>query len=152
MKQYITMKKTVHFDMYRALEGGDHRFAAVWQILSEDFRSGELIEWLMNENRTSTGNEFIDIRKEKGAVALYDISDGLNEDVYISIFPDQAKRFEMSLKNFAEILFEWEKLRESRPDIILIVIHEDNHVSLEADPDIIKKYQDAGYAFDFNKK
>ncbi len=50
----------------------------------------------------------------------------------------------MSSQNFIEILMEWEKLRISRPDIILIVIHEDEHVSLETDPAIIQAYQDAG--------
>ena len=64
---------------------------------------------------------------------------------------DPEKRFEMSKKNFAEVLYQWEELRVSRPDIILVVIHEDNHVSLETDPKIIKEYQDAGYAFDINK-
>lgn len=74
------------------------------------------------------------------------------DETYTGEYLDPAKRFEMSLKNFADILFEWEKLRVSRPDIVLIVIHEDNHVSLEAHPRVIKEYQDAGYVFDFNKK
>jgi len=58
----------------------------------------------------------------------------------------------MSRKNFAETLYQWEELRVSRPDTILVVIHQDNHVSLETDLTIIKEYQDASYAFDINKE
>ena len=58
----------------------------------------------------------------------------------------------MSRKNFAETLYQWEELRVSRPDTILVVIHQDNHVSLETDPTVIKKFQDAGYAFDIDKE
>lgn len=150
MKLCVTMKKNKNYDVYTFKGKDDKRFFILIQILSDDFKPGELIDWLMDDKRTVEGNEFVDIRKEKGVIAFYDISDGLNDDIYISIFPDLAKRFELSVKNFTDILFEWEKLRVSRPDIILIVIHEDNHVSLEADPHIIKEYQDAGYAFDSN--
>jgi len=128
------------------------KFASINQLFSPFIISGELIEWFSNEEETIDGNECVDIRKEKGAIALYDISDGLDEEVYISIDPDPAKRFEMSRKNFAEILYQWEELRVSRPDTILVVIHEDNHVSLETDPTVIKKFQDAGYAFDIDKE
>jgi len=150
MKQYITMKKTNTFDMYRALETGDHRFAVLWQILSEDFRPNELIEWLWDEKQIAECNEWVYIRKERGVIALYDVSDSMDE-TYTGEYLDPTKRFEMSVKNFVEILYQWEELRVARPDVILIVIHEDNHVSLEIDPHIIKEYQDAGYVFDFNK-
>jgi hypothetical protein len=65
---------------------------------------------------------------------------------------DENKRFDISYKNFEELLLRWEELRVSMPEIILLVIHEDNHVSLETDPTIIKEYQDAGYAFDIDKE
>lgn len=150
-KEYLTMNKLKEYNRYQFIEAMDYRFAALSELFSFFIKPGELIEWINNKNRTTAGNECLDIRKESGCIALYDTSDGLNEDVYISITPDPEKRFEMSLKNFAEIIHQWEELRITRPDIILVVIHEDNHVTLETDPVIIKEYQDAGYAFDINK-
>ena len=137
---------------YQRLETMNSIFFTLTRLFTYDFNPGELIEWFSDDQETIDGNEYVDIRKEKGAIALYDVSDGLDEEVYISIDPDPTKRFEMSRKNFAEILYQWEELRSSRPDTILVVIHEDNHVSLETDPKIIKEYQDAGYAFDINKE
>ena len=58
----------------------------------------------------------------------------------------------MSVKNFAEIIFQWEELRFSKLNIILLVIHEDNHVSLETDSVVIQEYQDAGYAFKIDEQ
>ncbi len=107
MKQYITMKKTVQFDMYKALEAGDCRFAVLWQILSDDFRPGELIDWLMSDNKTAEGNEWVYIRKERGCIVLYDVSDSMDE-TYTGEYLLPEKRFEMSVKNFAEILYQWE--------------------------------------------
>ena len=147
MKQYITMKKTSSFDMYKSLEAGDYRFAVLWDLLSDDFRPEQLIEWSMNDNNTAKGNEGVYIRKERGSIALYDVSDSMDE-TYTGEYLDPENRFEMTIENFREVLEKWEKLRVSRPDIILIVIHEDNHVSLETDPVIIKEYQDAGCVFD----
>jgi len=68
MKQYITMQKTVNFDMYRSLKAGDHRFSNIWQVLSDDFNPGELIEWFSDDEETIDGNEYVDIRKETGKV------------------------------------------------------------------------------------
>jgi hypothetical protein len=150
MKQYITMQ-SMQTGGYKILETMDSKFITLRQTISDDFRPDELIEWSMSDSNTAEGNEWVYIRKERGVIALYDVSDSMDE-TYTGEYLDPAKRFEISVKNFAEILFEWEKLRVSRPDIILIVIHEDNHVSLEADPRVIKEYQDAGYVFDFNKK
>ncbi|MDP3788561.1 MAG: hypothetical protein Q8Q60_04595 [Candidatus Chromulinivorax sp.] len=150
MKQYVTML-SMESGGYRFVEKMDHKFGVLAQIAGDDFRPDELIEWSMSDSNTAEGNEWVYIRKERGVIALYDVSDSMDE-TYTGEYLDPAKCFEMSLKNFAEILFEWEKLRVSRPDIILIVIHEDNHVSLEANPRVIKEYQDAGYVFDFNKK
>lgn len=151
MKQYITMLP-MESGGYRFVEKMNHKFGVLAQILSDDFRSGKLIEWFSDEKKTVEGNDWVEIRKERSAIALYDISDQLNEEYpTIMVELDPAKRFEMSRKNFAEIIYQWEELRVSRPNIILVVIHEDNHVSLETDPTIIKKYQDAGYAFDINK-
>ena len=151
MKKFITMLK-IESGGYQRLETMNSIFFTLTRLFTYDFNPGELIEWFSDDQETIDGNEYVDIRKEKGAIALYDVSDGLDEEVYISIDPDPTKRFEMSRKNFAEILYQWEELRSSRPDTILVVIHEDNHVSLETDPKIIKEYQDAGYAFDINKE
>lgn len=155
MKEFVTLK-LLQIDGYKVLEIVDSRFYSLYEVLEyyfyhNYFKPGELIEWLMSDSNTAEGNEWVYIRKERGVIALYDVSDSMDE-TYTGEYLDPAKRFEMSVKNFAEILFEWENLRVSRPDIILIVIHEDNHVSLEADLRIIKEYQDAGYAFDCNKK
>ncbi|MBV8660913.1 MAG: hypothetical protein JO129_02100 [Candidatus Dependentiae bacterium] len=153
MKQYITMKKFDDSIYYQILEPMNFKFVAITRLFDPFIRSEQLIDWFSDEKKTVEGNDWVEIRKERSAIALYDISDQLNEE-YPSIMVelDPAKRFEMSRKNFAEIIYQWEELRVSRPDIILVVIHEDNHVSLETDPTIIKKYQDAGYAFDINKE
>ena len=155
MKLCVMMIKNKTYDVYTFKvfnkDSNDWRFSPLGKLLSDKFRPGELIDWLMNVKKESIGNECISIDKENGLIALYDVSASIDE-TYRGEYLDPAKRFEMSVKNFAEILFEWEKLRVSRPDIILIVIHEDNHVSLEADPQVIKEYQDAGYVFDCNKK
>ena len=120
-------------------------------MFSDEFEPNELINWLYDEKQTSTGNEWVSIDKERGAIALYDVSAWMDE-TYTGEYYDPEKRFEMTIPNFLTILITWEELRVIMPDIILIVIHEDNHVSLETDPIIIKQYQDAGYAFDINKK
>ena len=150
MKQYITMQKNKQYDVYKSLEAGDYRFISLWQILSDKFQPHELIDWFMNEKRTVDGNELVDIRKEDGKIILHDMSDSAYDDTISPYELDPAKKFEMAAQNFIEILVAWEKLRVSRPDVILLVIHEDNHVSLETDPVILKEYQDAGYAFNIN--
>jgi len=151
MKQYITMLKNGDSLYYQIIESMDYRFAVISRLLRPYFRPGELIDWLMDDKKESTGNEWVSIDKERGVIALYDVSDSMDE-TYTGEYLLPEKRFEMSVKNFAEILYQWEQLRISRPEIILIVLHEDNHVSLETNPTIIKEYQDAGYAFDINKK
>ena len=143
--------KTMLSGGYKTLEAMDYRFAAIIQLFSSFLKPGQLIEWFSDEKRTVEGNEYFDVRKERGAIALYDLWDEFCGEEPYSIIPEPDKRFEMSSKNFAEIIYQWEELRVSRPDIILVVIHEDNHVTLETDPVIIKEYQDAGYAFDINK-
>ena len=147
------MKKIENSVNFEGVEIGDFRFTAIAVIFDPFIKSGELIEWLMDEKKTSEGNEWVSIDKERGAIALYDMSNSFGDLTYVTVNDrlDPEKRFEMSKKNFAEVLYQWEELRVSRPDIILVVIHEDNHVSLETDPKIIKEYQDAGYAFDINK-
>ena len=155
MKEFITMRKIDNSLYYQGLEVGDYRFVAIWALFSPFMRPEELIDWFCDENKTSRTNEYVSIRKESGLIALYDISEQVfGDEPYASInqMLEVAQRFEMSLKNFAEIIDQWEELRVSRPDIILVVIHEDNHVSLETDPIIIKEYQDAGYAFDIDKQ
>jgi hypothetical protein len=82
---------------------------------------------------------------------MYDQSEAFADETISRFERNADKRFIMSKENFLHILEQWEELRVSRPDTILIVIHKDNHVSLETDPVIIKEYQDAGYAFDINK-
>ena len=146
------MKKSQEYDVYTFTGSGNWRFGPIIQLFDPFMKQGELIEWLMDEKKTSTGNEWVSIDKERGAIALYDISDQFaDETASLLIDLNTKKRFEMSKKNFAEILYQWEELRVSRPDIILVVIHEDNHVTLETDPKVIKEYQNAGYAFDINK-
>ena len=152
MKQYITMQKNKSSTYYSGLEMGDYRFFIINQLFSPFIRPHQLIDWFMNEKRTVEGNELIDIRKEDGKIILHDMSDSAYDDTISPYELDPAKKFEMSSQNFIEILMEWEKLRISRPDIILIVIHEDEHVSLETDPAIIQVYQDASYDFDSNTK
>ena len=155
MKKFITLKP-MQTGGYKVLEVVDSKFYSLYEVLEyhfyqTKFSAKNLIDWLIDEKETGEGNEWVYIRKERGIIVLYDVSDSMDE-TYTGEYLDETKCFEMSVKNFAEIIYQWEKLRVSRLDIILIVIHEDNHVSLETDPVIIKQYQDAGYAFDINKK
>jgi len=154
MKQFITLK-AIKSGGYKILEPVNSQFCSLYQILDlhfykKLFLENNLINWLFNIKRTVESNEWICIRKENDVIALYDVSDSMDE-TYTGEYLLPEKRFEMSFKNFEEILLRWEELRISLPDIILIVIHEDNYVTLETDPLIIKQYQDAGYAFDINK-
>jgi len=153
MKLYITLLP-MKTGGYRVAESVDYRFAAITKLFGYDFRSGELLAWLDDEKKESIGSEWINIEKERGKIVLYDLSPFFGDDSYSSInsMLEEAESFEMSVENFREVLQKWEELRTSRPDIILIVIHEDNHLSLEIDPSVIQQYQDAGYAFDSNKK
>ena len=143
-------EKNKDYDVYTFKGKNDQRFYPIIQILSDYFKPGQLIDWFMDDTKLSKTNEYVSMRKQKGVIALYDISAYFSDENYMYInemlFPEKCS--EMTVENFKEILFAWEKLRVIRPDIILIVIHEDNHVSLETDPVIIQKYQDAGYAFD----
>jgi len=150
MKQYITMKKNENSHRYQIIERIDYRFGSLVELFSPYRWPNELIEWFHDEKRMSAGNELISIDKKQKIIVLYDTSDQLDE-TYVDPMRDPAKRFEMTRENFLQIIHQWEELRISRPDIILVVIHEDNHVSLETDQKIIKEYQDAGYAFDINK-
>jgi len=151
MKQSVTMKLIKDFDIYTCLNPSDYRFGVIWQLFNTRFEPKKYLNWLYDNQRIGTGNEFFDICKKKETIALYDRSGWLEGEEYLSIFPDENKRFDMTYKNFEEILLQWEELRVSMSETILIVIHEDNHVSLETDPVIIKEYQDAGYAFDIDK-
>ncbi|MBP6869886.1 hypothetical protein KBC04_03325 [Candidatus Babeliales bacterium] len=147
MKQYITMLKNENSLYYQNIEAMNYKFAVISRLFRPYFRPGELIDWLIDNTKTMRSSDWVSINKERGIIALYDVSNSMDE-TYTGDYLDPEKCFEMSVKNFTEIVFEWEKLRVSRPDIILIVIHEDNHVSLETDPIIIKEYQDADYTFD----
>ncbi|AXK60348.1 hypothetical protein [Candidatus Chromulinivorax destructor] len=151
MKELIIMNKLKEYSMYQFLRVHDYVFAPFRHILSNDFRSNELINWFFNEKRTITGNEYVDIHKENNKIVFYDISDSMCEE-YSEPDLNPDLRFEMSRENFIDLLYHWEELRVSLPDTILIVIHEDNYVTLETDPVIIKQYQDAGYAFDIDTK
>ena len=139
MKLCVRMQKDREYNIYTFKGSNDWRFYPLLKILSKDFQPYQLIDWLEDEKKMAEASEWVYIRKERGVIALYDVSDSMDE-TYTGEYLDPAKRFEMSVKNFAEILFEWEKLRASRPDIILMIIHEDNHVSLQADPCVIKEY------------
>ena len=150
MKQFIMIKKIQEFNRYQFLKVHDYVSIPITQILGDDFMPYQLIDWFFNKKRTITGNEYVDIRKENNNIALYDVSDSMDEE-YTGEFLNPEKRFEMNQQNFIDLLYHWEELRVSKPDTILIVIHEDNYITLETDPVIIKQYQHAGYAFDINK-
>jgi len=152
MKSWLMMKKIKEYNLYEYEGSGDIRFIPLARVFSDDFQSGELINWLMDSKRNVTGSALVDIQKQGSMIVLHDMSDSAYDYTISSYDLNPAKRFDMTLKNFSEIVFAWEALRISKPDTILVVIHEDNHVSLETDPEIIKAYQDAGYAFDCNKK
>lgn len=153
MLEYIALKKLEDSNKYKGLQIADSRFYALYEALEYSFycKNPNLIDWLNNEHETAECSDWVYIRKEYGVIALYDISASVDE-TYTGEFLDPEKRFEMTVENFREIIEKWEELRVSKPDIILLVIHEDNHVSLETDPKIIQEYQDAGYAFDIDRK
>jgi hypothetical protein len=155
MKQFITLQ-SIKSDSYSILQVVDLKFYLIYQMLEchfylQCFSEPNFIEWLYNTEKTVGGNEFFDIRKKNETVALYDRSEWLEDEAHRSMLPDENKRYDMSYQNFKEILLRWEELRMSMPEIILLVIHEDNYISLETDIDIIKLYHNAGYAFDINK-
>ena len=150
MKEFFTLQKTNHFNMYSCLQAGDYRFSTLFHILYDDFMPYQLINWFFNKEKVCFSGEWVFIEKQNNIIALYDISDSMDED-YTGEFLNPEKRFEMTKENFIELLYHWEELRVSKPDTILIVIHEDNYITLETDPVIIKQYQHAGYAFDINK-
>jgi hypothetical protein len=159
MKQSVTMQLIKQFDIYTCLNPShDYKFGVIWCLFDPLWRPNQLLEWFYDKKRMAISDEYVSIRKKDNSIALYDISHGLNaesDNVYyasINSMLDENKRFDMSYKNFEELLLGWEELRVSMPEIILLVIHEDNHVSLETDAAIIKKYQDAGYAFDIDKE
>jgi hypothetical protein len=151
MKLAVIMQKNKDYDVYTFKGQNDWRFFPILKLLNDDFEPYELLNWLFNENRTLESNDWVYIQKENDKIALYDISATMDE-TYTGEYLVPEKRFEISRDNFEEILTKWEELRVSRLDTILLVIHEDNHVSLETDPIIIKQYQDAGYAFDIDKQ
>lgn len=144
------MQKSKEYDIYTYKGSSDKRFFNIKQILNDDFQPGQLLDWLWNEKKISLTSEWITMDKERGGIALYDISASMDE-TYCGNYIDPTKRFVMSVKNFAELMIEWDTLRVSRPDTILLVIDDNDYVSLESDPAIIKQYQDAGYEFDVTK-
>jgi len=152
MKQYMMMKKNSSFGRYQIIGCMDYRFCIITRIFDPFISPGELVNWLMDSKKNVTGTAEVDIRKKGNMIMLHDMSDSADDYTISSYDLNPAKRFDMTLKNFSEIVFAWEALRISKPDTILVVIHEDNHVSLETDPEIIKAYQDAGYAFNCNEK
>ena len=151
MKQYVTILRNENSLYYQILETMDYKFATINRLFTPYFNSGQLINWLNNERETAECSDWVYIRKEYDAIALYDVSASMDE-TYTGDYIDPEKRFEMTVENFRDVVEKWEELRVSKPDIILLVIHEDNHVSLETDPKTIQKYQDAGYAFDIDRK
>ncbi len=153
MKQFITMQKTKTFNIYRSLQAGDHRFIALWFLFDRYINPHELLEWFYDKEEVIFATEWISVYKKDKCITLYDFSDLFGDETRgILREPDENKRFDMTYKNFEEILLHWELLRVSMPDIILLVIHENNYVTLETDPKIIKEYQDAGYAFNIDKQ
>lgn len=151
MKQYITIKMIKNSAYFQGLEISDHRFFCIGELFSPFIRPGELIAWFYNEKKIGKSYECMDLYKKEDCIELYDQSESFADESSYRGTWDITKRFIMTKENFLHILEQWEELRVSRPDIILVVIHEDNHVTLETDPVIIKEYQDAGYAFDIDK-
>ncbi len=138
------MEKIDNFNIYRSLQAGDHRFIALWELFNLSLEPRQLLEWFNNKQDTSFISDYSVIHKKNHTIAIYDISHRFNaeeENIYypsINSMMDENKRFDMTYKNFEEILLHWELLRVSMPDIILLVIHEDNHVTLETDPKLSK--------------
>lgn len=152
MKEYITLLP-MKTGGYRVAESVDYRFAMISKLFGYDFSSGELLAWLDDKKKESIGNQWINIEKERQKIVLYDLSPFFGDDTYtlINSIMEKSCFFEMTIENFREVIEKWEKLGVTRPDIILIVIDEENYVYLESDLKIIKQYQDAGYAFNSNK-
>ena len=152
MKQYITMSKIIKYDMYKIIEIMDPRFLALTELFSPYIRAGKLVEWFNSNNLYFAGSNYVGVDKEGDFVKIYNLN---GECMFDEDDPEDAKylneKFTMTKENFSQNIHQWEELRVVRPDIILVVIHEDNHVTLETDPTIIKEYQDAGYVFDINK-
>ena len=156
MKKSVTMQYIKDFNVYTCLNpSDDYRFGVIWRLFDPLWKPKQILnDFFYNTEKTITGDEYIEIIKEQSYIRIYDRSEWLNGPEFYLPYPEpeNSNYFDISNKNFEEILTTWEKLRVSRPDTILIVIHEDNHVSLETDPVIIKQYQEAGYAFDIDKK
>ncbi len=147
MKRFSFMIKNKEYDVY-TFSGSKHwELFPVLKVLSYDFEPYQLINWLFDKEKESIGSKWISIDKEDDVIALYDVTDSMDE-TYTGEYLLPEKRFEMSFKNFEEILLRWEELRVSRPDMILVIIHKDNSVAIETDPVIMKEYQ----ALIINKK
>jgi len=156
MKEFITLK-LMKTGGYKVLEPVNSKFYVLYETLEYHFLQSKfsginLLDWFNDEKKQSRSNESVSIRKQNDIIKIYDISDQFDQEHEgLMIELDSAKCFEMTRENFLEIIHQWEELRVSQLDIILMVIDEDNHVSLETNQKIIKEYQDAGYAFDINK-
>jgi len=150
--EFVTIKRLKEYPTYQILEPLDTRFHSVYNALrfhysQTQWKRKNLIDWLMDEDDKHTSGDYVDINKEHNKIVLYDEFDQYGDDRSSHTAHDLTQRFEMTVKNFAEIVYQWQQLQETPPDIILLVIDEHNHVALETDPLIIKAYQDAGYAF-----
>lgn len=145
------MQKIKEYNLYEFTGSNDSRFRPLVEIIGNNFKPKELINWLENEKSTANATEWVYVRKENGGISLYDVSDSMDE-TYTGEYLNPEKCFTMTIQNFSEIILQWEQLRITRPDIMLIVIHEDDHVSLESDPAIIKEYQDAGYGYNLETR
>lgn len=151
MPEYVTMTDNDGTTQYRIVETIDERFSCIKELFSPFMRPYKIIIWFFDQKDESYSTEWVSIQKENNIIALYDVLDSMDEE-YTGEFLNPDKRFEMSRENFIDLLYHWEELRVSLPETILIVIHDDNYVTLETDPVIIKQYQNAGYAFDINKQ
>ena len=154
MKKFITMRP-MNTGGYKFIEKINSEFYSIYEtlelhIVQIKFSGLNLIDWLFDTEDECYATELLCIDKQNNKIVLYDTSDSMDEE-YTGEYLNPNKRFEMSRENFIDLLYSWEKLQVSKPDTILIVFHEDNYVTLETDPIIIKQYQDAGYAFDINK-
>jgi hypothetical protein len=151
MKQCLMMQKIKEYNLYQFAGSKDWRFIPLTELFSPHIRSGRLIEWFESDNLYFSGSSFVAVDKEGDFIKIYNLNgecmfdENDHEDVEFL-----KQKFTMTKNNFSQIIYQWEELRVTRPDIILVVIHEDNHVTLETNPKTIKEYQDASYAFDIN--
>ena len=146
------MIKNRKYDVYTYSGSTDQRFISLMELFRGYIRNDQLIEWFYSDQLYFTGSSYVGIDKRGDFIEIQNLPSEYFDETDPETEELLNQKFIMTKQNFAKIIHQWDELRITRPDIILVIIHEDNHVSLETDPIIIKEYQDAGYAFDINKQ